>query len=281
MSLIYSRKFDGTPLTLEEIEQRAPSVFSTTYADHLSDRYGQVTTANAIDILRDYGYHPVQAMQKRARKNCTSEHSHHLLAFSNRHIDPEGQSEVLLYNSHDGSSSLKMMAGYFRFVCSNGLIMGEGFNAKMRHYKSTTSGFEDMLKGVLESLPTMLGRIDTMKHTLVDSQQIRQFAHEALSTRWKDKVTQYHIDSRGTYFDHHSSQDVTVPVRYEDNKRDAWSVFNVAQERIVRGGVRVFSVTERSPYGSIRKARPIGSVKENVRVNQELWDAADSVLMAA
>jgi len=281
MSLIYSRKFDGTPLTLEEIEQRAPSVFSTTYADHLSDRYGQVTTANAIDILRDYGYHPVQAMQKRARKNNSAEHSHHLLAFSNRHIDPEGQSEVLLYNSHDGSSSLKMMAGYFRFVCSNGLIMGEGFNAKMRHYKSTTNGFEDMLKGVLESLPTMLGRIDTMKHTLVDYEQIRQFAHEALSTRWKDKVTQYHIDSRGTYFDHNSEHDVTVPVRYEDNKQDAWSVFNVAQERIVRGGVRVFSVTERSPYGSIRKARPIGSVKENVRVNQELWDAADSVLMAA
>jgi len=55
----------------------------------------------------------------------------------------------------------------------------------------------------------------------------------------------------------------------------------VAQERIVRGGVRVFSVTERSPYGTIRKARPIGSVKENVRVNQELWDAADSILMAA
>lgn len=282
MSLIYSRKFDGQPLSLEEIAERAPSVFSTTYADHLSDRYGQVTTADAIGILADYGYKPVQAVQKRPRKKCTAEHSHHLIAFSNRGMDgPDGESEVLLYNSHDGSSSLKMMAGYFRFVCSNGLIMGEGFNAKMRHYKSTTTGFEDMLKGILDSLPVMLQRINKMQNTEVSYEQMWEFSDIALATRWKDKEAFYQPEKSGTYYDHHSYQDILTPARYEDKGTNAWKVFNVAQERVIRGGVRVFSVTNNSPYGTIRKARPIGSVKENVRVNQELWDAAEDILMAA
>lgn len=284
MSLIYSRKFDGQPLSMEDIAQRAPSVFSTTQAEHLSDRYGQVTTADAIGILADYGYNPVQAVQKRPRKACTAEHSHHLIAFSNRNSGmggTDGESEVLLYNSHDGSSSLKMMAGYFRFVCSNGLIMGEGFNAKMRHYKSTTNGFEDMLKGILESLPTMLQRIRTMQETEVSYSQVDEFSNAALATRWSDKDVSYTQGDKGIYYDHVSVQDVSVPVRYEDKGLNAWNVFNVAQERIVRGGVRVFSVTDRSPHGTIRKARPIGSVKENVRVNQQLWDAAEDILMAA
>jgi hypothetical protein len=33
--------------------------------------------------------------------------------------------EIILVNSHDGSTSYQMMAGAFRFVCTNGLICGD------------------------------------------------------------------------------------------------------------------------------------------------------------
>jgi hypothetical protein len=33
--------------------------------------------------------------------------------------------EIILINSHDGASSYQMLAGMFRFVCCNGLVVGE------------------------------------------------------------------------------------------------------------------------------------------------------------
>ena len=33
--------------------------------------------------------------------------------------------EIILLNSHDGTSSYQMLAGMFRFVCSNGLVCGD------------------------------------------------------------------------------------------------------------------------------------------------------------
>lgn len=33
--------------------------------------------------------------------------------------------EIILINSHDGASSYQMLAGVFRFVCCNGLVVGQ------------------------------------------------------------------------------------------------------------------------------------------------------------
>ena len=35
--------------------------------------------------------------------------------------------EIILLNSHDGSSSYQMIPGMFRFVCTNGMICGQTF----------------------------------------------------------------------------------------------------------------------------------------------------------
>ncbi|EEF6566847.1 DUF945 domain-containing protein, partial [Salmonella enterica] len=32
--------------------------------------------------------------------------------------------EIILLNSHDGSSSYQMVPGLFRFICTNGLVCG-------------------------------------------------------------------------------------------------------------------------------------------------------------
>ncbi|MDN2056622.1 DUF945 domain-containing protein, partial [Escherichia coli] len=33
--------------------------------------------------------------------------------------------EIILLNSHDGSSSYQMLPGYFRAICTNGLVCGQ------------------------------------------------------------------------------------------------------------------------------------------------------------
>ena len=149
-NLIFSRSASNLPLTTEEIVSRAPSVYSTTHS--MSPRYGQVTTANAIGILADFGFYPVQAAQKGKGR-----HKAHLLAFASSPLDStEGRPELILYNSHDGSSSLKMFAGFYRFICSNGIVAGDGFESRLRHTSGTVNGFENLVTSTAGRLPLLV-----------------------------------------------------------------------------------------------------------------------------
>jgi hypothetical protein len=43
---------------------------------------------------------------------------------------------IVLFNSYNGEKSLQISVGLYRFVCSNGLIIGStGYHAKVRHVK--------------------------------------------------------------------------------------------------------------------------------------------------
>ena len=75
-------------------------------------------------------------------------------------------------------------------------------------------------------------------------------------------------------------KDVLSVRRLEDNTYDAWTVFNRIQEGVVRGNAFVRSVTTKHPEGTMRKARSLTSIKEHVRINQELWNIADELVSA-
>ena len=153
--VIFSRNANNSALTTERIQQLAPASFSTTKADRLTDRYVSLNTSDIITVMQDYGYAPVQAAQKRSRKNNPA-HSAHMLAFAKTwDIDfgtEDIRPEIILYNSHDGTGSVKLFAGCYRFICANGLIAGDGFQSRIYHSKAL-SGFEDMLRNTVAPLP--------------------------------------------------------------------------------------------------------------------------------
>ena len=243
-NLIFSRSASNLPLTTEEIQTRAPSVFSTTHS--MSPRYGQVTTANAIGILADFGFYPVQAAQKGQGR-----HKAHLLAFASSPLDStEGRPELILYNSHDGSSSLKMFAGFYRFICSNGIVAGDGFESRLRHTSGTVNGFENLVTSTAGRLPLLQDAIENMRSRTVNAKDL---AKQASHLRWDaSKVTDKTVG------------DLLEARRYDDNGTSLWSVFNRVQEGLIRGGVRVGE--------NDRRARAISSISASVAVNQKLWD---------
>jgi hypothetical protein len=272
--LIFSRKANDTTLTDQDIMRMAPAAFADTQADHLSDRYGQVTTADAIGILADYGFAPVQAAQVQTRK-ASRDHAAHLIAFAptSGDVSTDGtRGELILYNSHDGQSSLKLFAGAYRFICSNGIVAGDGFDARLRHTKGTVSNFEDMLRDTAASLPDLMGRIERMQSVQVDPMQALDFAYNAATLRWEWLGAD--APESGLYADKGTLVSMLRPTRYGDQSNDAWTVYNRVQESLVRGGAKVRSFTEKNPHGAKRKARPIGSVSGVVKTNRELWDLA-------
>jgi hypothetical protein len=274
--VIFSRNANNTALTTERIQQLSPAVFATTKHDRLTDRYVALHTSDLIPVMQDYGYAPVQAAQKRSRK-VAAEHSAHMIAFA-RTIDTDFaqgdvRPEIILYNSHDGSSSVKLFAGAFRFICSNGIVAGDGFQNRMYHNTSALSGFEDMLRNTVANLPAMMERINLLKSVQLSSATAYEMAKRSVATRWD----MYDTQEKGVYAIEKTITDVLAVNRNEDNFTDAFTVFNRIQESVIRGKAFVKSLTEATPHGSIRKARPINSVKENIRINGELWDIAEEM----
>ena len=275
--VIFSRNANNTALSTERIAQLSPAVFATTKHDRLTDRYVALHTSDLIPVMQDYGYSPVQAAQKRSRI-VSAEHSAHMLAFA-RTIDTdfaEGdvRPEIVLYNSHDGSSSVKLFAGAFRFICSNGIVAGDGFQSRMYHNTSAMSGFEDMLRQTVDNLPKMMERINMLKGVQLSGATAYEMAKRSVATRWD----MYDAQQKGVYAIDKTIQDVLTVNRNEDSMMDAFTVFNRIQESVIRGKAFVKSITEATPYGSIRKARPINSVKENIRINSELWNIAEEMV---
>ena len=69
--------------------------------------------------------------------------------------------------------------------------------------------------------------------------------------------------------------DILEPVRDEDRDDSLWSVFNVLQEKMIKGG---FSAAGKN--GKVRRQRPIISVKKDVDYNQRLWAFAERYMPA-
>jgi len=275
--LIFSRNADNSALTLEQIQHRAPAAFSTTKSDRLTDRYVSLNTSDVLPIMADYGYLPTQAAQKRSRK-ASADHSAHMLAFSKTTDIVEAgdiRPEIILYNSHDGSGSVKLFAGCFRFICSNGIVAGDGFQSRIYHSKAL-NGFEEMLRSTVATLPTMMERLEKLRGVTLDPHQSVMMAKRGVETRWDLLEEQ----TNGVYATPQTIADVLHVSRYEDNYMDAFTVFNRIQEGVIRGNAFVKSLSDKHPNGVTRKARPVNSVKENIRINSELWNIAEDIAFA-
>jgi hypothetical protein len=285
--LIYTRRPDAQPISIDNIVQLAPAAFTEGAHPDTSDRYKAVSTLDAIGILQDYGYMPVQAAQRQSRKAGAKGFTQHMLAFAHKwNLLDRDRPEIILYNSHDGKSSLRLYAGLYRGICSNGLVAGEGFEGRMRHLQSSTSAFEDMLEDVAHTIPTMSEKISKMKEVQLDAHQAIDFAERAAALRW-DALTGDLEDTyskgelRGVFYNRHTAATLLTERRVDDYGYDLWRVFNRAQESLIRGGAALLSFSDSNPYGKRRKSRPVGNVADSIKINRSLWDLATDVIEAA
>lgn len=273
--VIFSRNANNTTLSTERIAALAPAVYATTKSNKLTDRYVSLHTSDIIPVLADYGYEPVQAAQKRSRLVGAAEHASHMVAFAKPASSDEAvgiRPEIILYNSHDGTGSVKLFAGCFRFICSNGIIAGEGFQSRVYHSKAL-NGFEDMLRKTVDTLPSLMERMERLRGITLTIDDAYLLAERSVATRWDF----FNGQAKGVYATDTTVGNVLKITRNEDKGMDAFTVFNRIQEGVIRGNAFVKSLNATHPEGHMRKARNVSSIKEHVRINSELWNIADTI----
>ena len=174
------------PLSNSQIAYHAPSVMAEAAHESRGERYSFIPTIQVIDALRGEGFEPYEIRQTRVRDAGKREHTKHMVRM--RHASQistkDEVPEVILLNSHDGSSSYQIMSGVFRFVCSNGLIAGDMFNnIRVRHSGNVV---DDVIEGatrVLEDAKQIGYRIDEYKGIMLGQDEQQAFAKAALQLR--------------------------------------------------------------------------------------------------
>ena len=278
--LIHTSNPNASEIDLQTIIDNCPAVLTGSKSPDVSDRYGLVSSLGAINVLADYGYRPVKAIQRPSRKEGQQQYAAHMLSFAHDRdlqTDAETRPELIVYNSHDGKSALKIYAGAFRYICSNSLVAGDGFQASLRHSNKTAQGFESLLADQAKALPAMMHKIETMQQTQIDYEQAYEFAFNAATLRWEFEDQAKSL-LQGSFAYNATVGDMIRPGRFEDKGQDIWSILNIAQEKLLRGGARILSHTKATAqrgYPTIRRARGIQSLSETVRINRKLWDLAE------
>jgi hypothetical protein len=254
-------------LSKEELKSLAPQVFNHQVSSKLTDKYVHIPTDTIVDDMEKLGWLPYQVKTVKARKS-SGEMGKHLIQFFNPEIvinNEAGEKDMfpnlLLINSHDGSTSVRFEMGVFRLVCENGLVIcSQDFaDMKIRHYGYSFEELQQTITNIVEKLPLTVEALNKFKAIKLGQEQALEFAKRSLSTRFSDTELEHiKIDL----------DELLKPTRIEDKGDDLWSVFNVVQEKLVNG---MFDYQ----YGvKKRKARKIKNFKQDMLVNEKLFELA-------
>ena len=256
------------PLSNEAMQARVPSIFAAEAHESRSGRYAYIPTVQILDGLRREGFEPFFAQQSKSRIEGKGDFTKHMIRLRHRSRSTErGEAhEIILVNSHDGTSSYQMMNGVFRFVCANGLFAGDLFgDVRVKH---TGDAMGQVIEGaytVLKDADEIMEGVQEKKAILLTEGEQSAFARAAHTLPFED-ADKAPIEA----------ERLLAPARREDLNRDLWTTFNVVQERIIRGGQTGWTL---DANGNRRRqsTRAVTGIDQGKALNRALATLADEM----
>lgn len=266
-----------TPLTNEEIETTAPSVFTTAPKETLSERYEFIPTSKVIDFMAENSWFPVEAKEVRVRKEENNGYQKHIVRFRHPEISfnevngDRNLVDILLTNSHNGTSSFKFQVGVFRLVCSNGLVIQtQDFGSeRVRHFSSEDENkfqekLEETLAILIDRIPMTVDIISKMQQSVINDQQVGEMALKAAEIKFQDRVKNINTDQL--------VDELVLVNREEDEGNNVWVVFNRLQEKLLNGDYTY--INNKSKRRKPRRARSVNNIAQSNKLNTKLFEMA-------
>jgi hypothetical protein len=277
-------------LTDERLRQLAPSIFATEAQAGASDIYQFLPTSSILTGMREQGWVPVEAREQRVATFNPQHRGYqkHLIRFArtrdlerfqgkleagrhqiNRAKPLATRMDILVVNSHDRTSGYQLFGAPKRLICFNGLVVSD---QTMQHLSIRHVGFDPVKVvaaslGMAETIPLVLETMAGWQDRVLTEAEKVELANRALSIRWE--APQNAPIGAGR---------VLEPRRYDDNGNDLWTVWNVIQENLLKGGIADSQKASEAHAAGKRapgKARPVRAIDEDLRINRALWDLAE------
>ncbi len=266
---------DG-PLSEAQMRAAAPSVFAEHKHASRSERYTYIPTIDVLRGLRKEGFEPFMVAQGASRLEGKAAFTKHMIRM--RHVrDRAGQmrtrpeaNEIILINSHDGVSSYRMIAGVFRYVCLNGLVVGDVVDdIRIAHVGDVESKVIEGAFRVLDEFKTVDQHVEAMKVLPLEPNEEVAFATAALALRFGERSIEETGGHRPAPI---TAEQLNEPRRVGDTGHNLWALFQRVSEHVIRGGL-----LGRSAQGRRFHTRPVGSIDRGVSLNRALWALAEEM----
>ncbi|MEH0194602.1 DUF932 domain-containing protein [Caulobacter sp. CCNWLY153] len=279
------RNRDGSALTLDQITASAPSVVASEPHESRSDRYAFIPTRDVLAGLMSEGFAPFEVRQggsKDADKRAKTKHMIRMRHASAGAVEiARGDRiapEIIILNSHDGSSSYQLTAGAFRFVCTNGLIAGDAFeHMKVAHKGDVMGEVIDAAFRVVQDFPRLVDGAQEMAGVQLSQGERLAFARAAAMLRWEPEK-----------IDGEERQTAPIPAeqllrirRDADAPGDLWRTMNRVQESLIGGGQTYSQPWTPGPgrqrRPTQRRVREVKGIDQNRQINRALWTLAEEM----
>ena len=264
-------------LSEDQLRKHVPALFAQGAHASRTSRYAHIPSIEVMRGLAAEGFKPVAVRQSRTRDESRRGFTKHMVRL--RHAGALARAvgdtlpEIVLLNSHDGTSSYQLMAGLFRLLCLNGMVVAAGNVASVRvsHMGSIERVMPQVIEGAYTVLSESIKALDAPKQwsQLNLSRRDRHvFAEQAHALRF--------ADAAGDIATLITPDQLLSPRRPGDAGHDLWRTFNVVQENVMRGGLTPVGRAARQQTRRT-STRPINGIDQDVRLNKALWSLAENV----
>lgn len=232
-----------------------------------SDKYVQIPTSDIITKFQSHGFTISSMQQANYRKEEKAHKVKHLIRMQ---VPNYAQSspvipEIVIMNSSDSSSSLKLNFGAIRMACMNGLIYSDDLVPEERIKHTTKDPFyriDAFVDSVLSSLHLELKYRQLMENQQLSLYDAARIAEYALTLR--ESSLEQIVDPL----------DLLTIQRREDSARNLWNIFNICQENLIKGEYRKYyeSVDPDTQELSsiIKKTKVLTDKSKLITVNKQL-----------
>jgi hypothetical protein len=255
-------------LTQDQIQAKAPQVYTQAPFDGVSKNYTFLPTYQIVEDMEKLGWLVSDAKTMKSKTEVQKKYGKHMVTFFNPDIfikdengDIEAYPQVLIINNHRSWGKFRFEIGVFRLVCSNGLVLKEKDlgSFSLRHIGYSFEELKRLVDQAIEALPKVVERINTFTDKLMTPEEMRSFAEKALQVRFGEEklVDASEVDQ------------ILYATRTEDQGNNLWAVLNRVQEHLVHGGF--FSINSDKKE---RKVKAIKNMQADLSLNQKLWEKA-------
>lgn len=239
----------------------------------LTNKYKVVTTNDLINKFINRGFKVDKVIENKVRKVEKQGYQKHRIILNHPELlnidEKNGYAQLLVTNSYDGSSGIVFQLGYFRLVCSNGLVVGNTFQTiSIRHSGIDLDKKLDSAIVEISAQAKQLGLlVAKMQSKQLSLEQIKDFELKVANIRLPLKTDLKLID-------------VSTPVlRLSDKENDLFTVFNRIQESHIRGGAQLKLVDVQGNIKNTR-VRALKGIDSSTKLNRTLFDIAENLLAA-
>lgn len=258
-----------SPLDDDQLRRIAPSIFAENAHESRSQRYTYIPTIDVINGLRREGFEPFMIAQGATRVPGKAEFTKHMIRM--RHasdIATTEANEIILVNSHDGTSSYQLISGMIVFACNNGLVCGESIeDYRVPHKGDIVHEVISHAYKTLDGFGLIREVTEEMKGIQLSRDEEMILAESAHMLRWEpeqNEAGEWHQNAPI------EASRLLQARRSEDRNQSLWTAFNRVQENVIRGGL-----SGRTANNRRTSTREVRGIDENVKLNRALWTLAE------